>query len=117
AGPARRFALARSLSQTTLALARRAMRRSQPGTGESDIGLTFVAHHYGPDLAGRLRQAGRETGPMQPPDVLAALTPVVQAFEDLGIAYHVGGSLASSVHGLPRATADVDLVAGLGSAH
>lgn len=46
-------------------------------------------------------------------DVLPALTPIVEVLEELGVRYHVGGSVASSVHGLPRATADVDLVAEL----
>jgi hypothetical protein len=32
-------------------------------------------------------------------------------FEDLAIRYEVGGSLASSLYGIPRATQDVDLVA------
>lgn len=36
---------------------------------------------------------------------------VAQAFERLGIPYLVGGSLASSMHGIPRATQDVDMVA------
>jgi len=36
---------------------------------------------------------------------------VVQEFEHLGIRYLVGGSLASSLHGIPRATNDVDIVA------
>lgn len=49
--------------------------------------------------------------------VLAALTPVVEAFEMLGIAYQVGGSVASSVHGMPRSTNDVDVVADLGIEH
>jgi len=38
---------------------------------------------------------------------------IVQAFDTLGVAYVVGGSLASSVYGVPRATQDVDLVADL----
>ncbi len=36
---------------------------------------------------------------------------VVQTFERLNIQYLVGGSLASSLHGVPRATQDVDIVA------
>jgi hypothetical protein len=47
------------------------------------------------------------------PDALAALTPIVDVLEQLGVRYHVGGSLASSAYGRPRATADVDLVAEL----
>ena len=36
---------------------------------------------------------------------------VVTAFEQLGIMYLVGGSLATAVHGLVRATLDADLIA------
>ncbi len=39
---------------------------------------------------------------------------VVEALEELGVAYAIGGSLASSVHGQIRATQDADLVADLG---
>ena len=38
---------------------------------------------------------------------------LIEAFEKLGISFFAGGSLASSVHGMPRATRDVDLVADL----
>jgi len=43
--------------------------------------------------------------------ILAALIPVVEAFEQLGIDYYVGGSVASLTHGIYRTTADVDIVA------
>lgn len=46
-----------------------------------------------------------------------ALSPVVDAFDSLGIAYHVGGSVASSVYGAARATLDVDVVARLQASH
>lgn len=41
----------------------------------------------------------------------------VAAFAPLGIRYAVGGSLASSLHGKPRSTDDVDLVAEITFAH
>ena len=44
-------------------------------------------------------------------DVLTVTLKVTEALEALGIPYFVGGSLASSLHGVPRATKDVDLVA------
>ncbi len=37
--------------------------------------------------------------------------------EELGVRWFLGGSLASSVHGLPRATFDADIVADLRSQH
>ena len=46
-------------------------------------------------------------------DLLSALGPVVDAFEELGVRYYVGGSLASSVHGVPRASIDADVIAAL----
>ncbi len=46
-------------------------------------------------------------------DILAAIEPLVAVFEKLGIAYLIGGSVASSALGLPRSTLDADLVADL----
>jgi hypothetical protein len=43
-------------------------------------------------------------------DPLSALLAVVAILEDLGIEYAVGGSVASSIHGEPRASADADLL-------
>ena len=48
---------------------------------------------------------------MSPSELTRALLPVVQSFDALGIGYFVGGSVASSAHGLPRTTLDVDVVA------
>jgi len=46
-------------------------------------------------------------------DPLLVVSTIARVFDDLGIPYLVGGSLASSVYGIPRATQDVDLVAEL----
>lgn len=45
--------------------------------------------------------------------LLPALRPVVTEFDRLGIPYYIGGSVASSLHGEPRSTLDVDLGADL----
>ena len=50
---------------------------------------------------------------MKIPDILLAVQPVIQAFEKLSIPYYIGGSIASSVYGMARATLDVDIVADL----
>jgi hypothetical protein len=49
--------------------------------------------------------------PERPPDPIAVAIAVAQVFEGLGIPYLAAGSLASSIHGEPRSTRDVDLVA------
>lgn len=43
-------------------------------------------------------------------DLIAAVTPVVNAMLQLGVPHYVGGSVASSFHGAARSTMDVDLV-------
>lgn len=50
-------------------------------------------------------------------DPLLALAPVVMVCHELEIPYYVGGSLASSLHGVPRATNDVDVIASLRPRH
>jgi hypothetical protein len=37
-------------------------------------------------------------------EVMEALTPLVEAFDQLGITYYIGGSVSSSLHGLARRT-------------
>ena len=54
---------------------------------------------------------------MTTPDVLAAVQPVAEAFERMGVRYYVGGSLASSTRGVPRASIDVDMAAELRPEH
>jgi hypothetical protein len=53
----------------------------------------------------------------QLPHLLAALEPVVNVLERLDVVYQLGGSVASSIHGVARATMDVDLVANLQPEH
>lgn len=50
-------------------------------------------------------------------DLAVALTPLIDVLERLGIAWYVGGSVASTVHGRFRATNDVDLIANLREEH
>lgn len=54
---------------------------------------------------------------MRYPDLLAAIGPVAEAFEKLGVPYYIGGSVASSAYGAPRATLDVDIVSDLKPQH
>ena len=41
------------------------------------------------------------------------LNPVIDAFEQIGIHYYIAGSVASSAYGIPRMTADIDVIADL----
>jgi hypothetical protein len=48
---------------------------------------------------------------------LLVMAKLVRLFDALGISCLVGGSLASSIYGIPRATQDVDLVADIRFSH
>lgn len=48
---------------------------------------------------------------------VAVVARVARMLDDLGVRYLVGGSLASSIYGIPRATQDVDIVAELRAGH
>ena len=50
-------------------------------------------------------------------DLVVALTPLIDVLERLGVAWYVGGSVASTVHGRFRATNDVDVIADLREEH
>ena len=50
-------------------------------------------------------------------DPLLVVGAIARVLDQLGVRYVVGGSVASSVYGIPRATQDVDLVAELFGKH
>jgi hypothetical protein len=54
---------------------------------------------------------------MNTSEIIDAITSIIAAFERLGIDYYIGGSVVSSVYGIPRATFDVDLIADLRAEH
>ena len=50
-------------------------------------------------------------------DLVVTLAPLIDALDRLGVAWYVGGSVASTVHGRFRATNDVDVIADLREEH
>jgi len=101
----------RAIAQLTLA----GIRGREPSAGSSRWFWQLARLKLGPALAEKaypqaalsLPAAG---GPMNPIDVALV---VARALEACGVRYVLGGSLASSVNGEPRATLDVDLMVDL----
>ena len=50
-------------------------------------------------------------------DLVVALAPLIDVLDRLGVAWYVGGSVASTVHGHFRATNDIDVIAWLREDH
>ena len=55
ASPARRLAIACSLSSSVIGLARRGLRRRHPELSDDELALLFVETQYGSELAQRVR--------------------------------------------------------------
>jgi hypothetical protein len=116
-GPARRFQLLRSLTATTRALSWQTFRRLRPQLSAPEAASQWAALLYGPEWAQRVHPYPTREQQMIHPDILEALAPVIEALNQLGIPYHLGGSVASSVHGIGRSTLDADLIADLQPQH
>jgi hypothetical protein len=56
ASPSKKLSQVRSLSQTMIQLSKRALARANKSLDEQEVNLLFVSHHYGKDLADRLRK-------------------------------------------------------------
>ena len=115
-GTAGRGDLWLNLSQNVRWLAWNGLRQRHPESGRREQALLFLALCYGAQLAQAVRndllsKAFREEDLMNSDDIFSTILKVADVLEELGIKYLIAGSVASSVHGVPRATADVDLVA------
>ncbi len=55
--------------------------------------------------------------PLNTPEAVSLVLPIIEVLERLGVAYRIGGSVASSYYGQPRATHDIDLIAEMEMAH
>ncbi|MBI3926015.1 MAG: hypothetical protein HY319_10780 [Armatimonadetes bacterium] len=94
-------------------LTRAGLRLRKPGATDEEVALEAATIWLGPELSQQVSGhliGSTEVSAMEPFEITAI---VVAVLDDLGIEYLVGGSLASSVHGEPRATRDADLVAEL----
>ena len=54
---------------------------------------------------------------MESANILIVLKPFIKVLDELSISYYIGGSIASSVFGLPRSTMDIDIVADIQLLH
>ncbi len=82
---------------------------------EQEATVHVFSSSYGPSLT-KLVQAAlerREGWHLQPIDLLAVMLPAWRVLEDLHLPYYLGGSIASSLHGMQQLAQDIDLVVDL----
>ena len=106
-----------------LAAAYDAFQRARPEATPMEREAWLLQERYGPAMAQRIMALGhiqgldREVKMTSQSELWDALLPVVEALVALNVPYYVGGSIASSVTGVARATLDADLVAALRPEH
>jgi hypothetical protein len=108
-----RFRLIQSLTQEAIWLHVQGWRARHPHLGEQEVAVQMVSHWYGPVLATQVQErvAQRADWHLHPPDVLTAMLPALDAFDEQNVFCYLGGSMASSLHGMQQMAQDIDLVA------
>lgn len=104
--PARKWASLGDLYRMGRQLHEAGVRLRNPRATRAEILQDWIAAHVGdfPRI-----ETGQDFGMDQSTDNLRVLLEVLEAFDSLGIAYAIGGSLASGIHGITRYTADADV--------
>jgi hypothetical protein len=115
----KRFSFVQSWSHSMIEAGRINVQQLYPRTTEQEALLLYAERHYGKDMVGELRATllERDAHPIGTPDFLTTLTPLFEALHGLRVPYALGGSLASSLYGMQRATLQLDVVAALGPCH
>ena len=111
----KRFRLVQSLTQSAFWSTIHTRQKRDREASEQEAAVHMLSCSYGPDLA-KLVQAAlerREGWHLQPVDLLAVMLPARRALEDLHVPYYLGGSIASSLHGMQQLAQDIDLVVDL----
>jgi hypothetical protein len=100
-----------------------AFQRARPEATPMEREAWLLQERYGHAIAQRIMTLGciqgqdRKAQMATQSELWETLLPVVEALVALEVPYYVGGSIASSVTGVARATLDADLVAALRSEH
>src|SRR5579884_3854143 len=101
----KRFRLVQSLSQRLLS-------GRDPEQEARTEAIRSITWGYGRWIGQRVQRALAEQPDWQeqPVDLTATLHPVMQALEQAGLSSYLGGSIASSIHGMQQSASDIDLV-------
>jgi hypothetical protein len=111
----KRFRLVQSLTQSEFWATIHTWQERHREASEHEAAVHVLSCSYGSGLA-KLVQAAlerREGWHLQPIDLLSVMLPARCAFEDLHVPYYLGGSIASSLHGMQQLAQDIDLIVDL----
>jgi hypothetical protein len=106
----KRFRLMQSLTQSAFWTTMHAWQERHCEAGEQEAAVHVLSYSYGPLIAQRVQAAleMHKGWHLQPIDLLAVMLPARRAFEELNVPYYLGGSIASSLHGMQQLAQDID---------
>lgn len=117
--PAAKTQMVDQLNKRARSFALAGISMRQPHLNEKEIWIAFAAEQLNNEpfnvFINENAQCGRKS-PMNEEASQVVLL-VIRVLDKLGIRYLVGGSLASSIHGVARSTIDVDLLAEISTKH
>jgi hypothetical protein len=111
----KRFRLIQSLTQGVLWSHMQSWRKQHPNVSEQEAAVQIVSFRYGPVFATQVKMALAqcEQWSFQPTDLLIVMLPALHIFDERDIFCYLGGSIASSLHGMQQMAQDIDLIVDL----
>lgn len=108
----KRFALVQSLTESSVWSNIRVWQENHHDATEQQAAVHFASCLYGNLFARHIQTvlAKREYWHIQPIDLLAIMQPLLYAFKSQHVPYYLGGSIASSLHGMQQLAQDIDLI-------
>jgi hypothetical protein len=108
----KRFQSVQALTRSGIWASVQSWLQHHPGASTQEAAVHYVASAYRDHLARLLQEqlVRQEYWQIQPIDLLAVLKPILCILTSAGIPYYLGGSLASSLHGMQQLAQDIDLV-------
>jgi hypothetical protein len=108
----KRFRLVQSLSSGAYwpGLQRRLARH--PEMSEQEAMRYFLSQSHGPEIAQTMRTSLEhyQDWHLEPIDLMEHMHPALEILENAGIPAYLGGSIASSLHGMQQLAQDIDIV-------
>ena len=115
----RRFGFVQSWTRSMIEGGKLNVKQVYPDSTSQDVELLYAERQYGKDVADELRIAVQKHH-MQFPvafNFYAAFSPLIEILDNLNVLYALGGSLASSLYGMQRATLQIDFIVALSQHH
>ncbi|WP_201361733.1 hypothetical protein [Dictyobacter formicarum] len=108
----KRFQSVQALTRSGIWASVHRWQQHHPDASMQEAAVHYVASAYGDHFAQLVQEQliRQEHWTVQPVDLLAVLEPILSVFDSTEVPWYLGGSLASSLHGMQQLAQDIDIV-------